>query len=87
MKNYHWLLIVIVTHISFWGGGIDTQNVLSRGTPEDVRKDVLKRISDLGPGGGFVFTPVHNVQGDVPPENLVMMYETVLKYGRYPLQT
>lgn len=73
-------------YITFWGGGCDTQKVLSRGTPKDVKKEVLKRISDMGHGGGFIFCPIHNIQADVPPENLKIMYNTVLEYGVYPLK-
>ena len=69
----------------FWGGGVDTQTVLSFGSPEQVRRQVRERVSILGPGGGFVFTPVHAIQSEVPPENIVAAYETVLEYGRYPL--
>lgn len=61
--------------IVFWGGGVDTQQVLPRGTPEEVKVEVRRRIEDLSPGGGFVFNPVHNVQPDVPPENIEAMWE------------
>ncbi|HZP02461.1 MAG TPA: uroporphyrinogen decarboxylase family protein [Terriglobia bacterium] len=61
----------------FWGGGCDTQNVLSRGTPESVRANVRKQIEILSPGGGFVFQQVHNVLANVPPENVVAMMEAV----------
>jgi uroporphyrinogen decarboxylase len=73
--------------IAFWGGGCDTQRVLPRGTPNDVKMEVSRRIHDFAPGGGFVFCPVHNVQSDVPPENLVAMYETALDCGGYPLNS
>ena len=63
--------------ICFWGGGIDTQRVLPFGTPEEVRAEVRRRISEFGPGGGFVFNTVHNVQAKVPVENLVALYEAV----------
>jgi len=59
----------------FWGGGCDTQHVLPRGTPEEVRREVRRRIGDLAPGGGFVFTAVHNIQPDVPPQNIIAMYD------------
>ncbi len=72
--------------LTFWGGGCDTQKILPRGTPKNVKAEVLRRISDFASGGGFVFCPVHNIQADVPPENLVAMYETVLEHGRYPLR-
>ena len=61
--------------LTFWGGGVDTQNVLPRGTPEQVEADVTERIEQLSPGGGFVFGTVHNVQDDVPAENLAAMIE------------
>jgi hypothetical protein len=69
--------------ITFWGGGVDTQRTLPFGTPEEVRQEVRERIEVLGPGGGFVFNTVHNVQAQVPIENLLAMYETVQAYGVY----
>ena len=70
--------------ICFWGGGVDTQNALDeRHTPDEVRLDVRKRLEDLMPGGGFVFNTVHNIQGNVPPENIMAMWETVQECGVY----
>ncbi len=69
--------------ITFWGGGVDTQKVLPHGTPQQVREEVKRRIDDLAPGGGFVFATVHNIQADVPPENIVAMWETLQEYGTY----
>ncbi|HVN53279.1 MAG TPA: uroporphyrinogen decarboxylase family protein [Anaerolineaceae bacterium] len=69
--------------IIFWGGGVDTQRVLGEGTPDEVRADTRKRIADLAPGGGFVFATVHNIQGNVPPENIVAMWETLQECGAY----
>jgi hypothetical protein len=69
--------------IAFWGGGVDTQHTLPFGTPEDVRREVRERIEIFGPGGGFVFNTIHNVQARVPAENLLAMYETVREHGRY----
>ncbi|MFN4179769.1 MAG: uroporphyrinogen decarboxylase family protein [Armatimonadota bacterium] len=69
--------------LAFWGGGIDTQRVLPMGTPEQVREEVKRRIEDLAPGGGFVFNTVHNIQADVPPENILAMWEAVQEFGRY----
>jgi uroporphyrinogen decarboxylase len=63
--------------IVFWGGGIDTQKILSQGTPEEIRKDVLKNIDALAPGGGFVFAAVHNIQSEVPPQNIIAMLEAI----------
>lgn len=59
--------------ITFWGGGCDTQRVLAAGSPRQVEEEVHRRIEDLAPGGGFVFTQVHNIQPDVPPENVLAM--------------
>jgi uroporphyrinogen decarboxylase len=67
----------------FWGGGVDTQRVLPCGNPRQVRDEVKRRIDDLAPGGGFVFAAVHNIQGDVPAENILAMREAVREYGRY----
>jgi len=69
--------------IVFWGGGVDTQDVLPHGTPEKVKEEVKRRIDDLAPGGGFVFTTVHNIQADVPPENIMAMWEALQEYGVY----
>jgi uroporphyrinogen decarboxylase len=63
--------------LAFWGGGVDTQRVLGRGTPDEVRAEVRRRIADLAPGGGFVFAAVHNIQPDVPPENILAMRDEV----------
>jgi uroporphyrinogen decarboxylase len=70
--------------LSFWGG-IDTQWALPSGTPEQVREEVKLRIRQFGPGGGFVAASVHNIQADVPPENILAMSEAVRDYGKYPL--
>lgn len=60
---------------TFWGGGVDTQNTLPFGTPEEVRRQVRERIDILGKNGGFVFNTIHNIVANVPPENLIAMYE------------
>jgi len=69
--------------LTFYGGGVDTQKILPRGTPEEVRDEVRRRIEDLAPGGGFIFNTVHNIQADVPPENIMAMWETLQEYGKY----
>ncbi len=69
--------------ITFWGGGIDTQSVLPRGNPAEIREEVKRRIDHLATGGGFIFTPVHNVQSDVPPENYLAMWQAFKEYGKY----
>jgi hypothetical protein len=64
--------------IVFWGGGVDTQRTLPFGTPEEVRREARERIAAFAPGGGFVFTAIHNVQAKVPVENLRALYGVVL---------
>ena len=67
----------------FWGGGVDTQGILPNGSPQEVKDDVRRNIETLAPGGGYVFNPVHNIQADVPPENIVAMWEALQEYGAY----
>jgi uroporphyrinogen decarboxylase len=69
--------------VSFWGGGVDSQGVLPRGTPEQVREQVRQNLRAFMPGGGYVFNNVHNIQADVPPENVVAMYDAAFEFGRY----
>lgn len=69
--------------LTFWGGGVDTQQTLPFGTPEKVAEEVRARIGEFAPGGGFVFNPVHNVQGGVPIANLMAMIETFNRYRTY----
>lgn len=69
--------------IAFWGGGVDTQGVLPKGTPQQVREDVKRNVTALAPGGGYVFNTVHNIQADVPPENIVAMWEAFREAGVY----
>jgi uroporphyrinogen decarboxylase len=65
----------------FWGGGVDTQGVLPNGTPEAVKDNVRRNIEALAPGGGYVFNTIHNIQADVPPENIIAMWEAIQEYG------
>ncbi len=69
--------------ITFWGGGIETQNILPQGTADEVRQDVRRNVEALMPGGGYVFNTVHNIQAEVPPENIVAMWETLREVGEY----
>jgi uroporphyrinogen decarboxylase len=63
--------------LCFWGGGCDTQGVLDRGTPAEVAEDVRRRVAIFAPGGGFVFQQIHNIQANVPPENILAMFAAV----------
>ena len=67
--------------LTFWGGGVDTQHILPNGTPEEVRQHVRQQIEIFAPQGGFVFNPVHNIQANVPPENIVAMYTAAQEFG------
>jgi len=60
--------------LTFWGGGCDTRHVLPHGTPDEVRDHARKLLSIWSPGGGYVFQQVHNIQADVPPENIIAMF-------------
>ena len=68
--------------IAFWGG-VDIQTVLPFGSPEDVRDEVKHLFETLGEGGGWVLCPSHNIQPEVPPENIVAMYEAGAEVARY----
>jgi uroporphyrinogen decarboxylase len=67
----------------FWGGGVDTQGVLPTGTPQEVKEDVRRNVEALAPGGGYVFTTIHNIQADVPAENVLAMVEALWEVGGY----
>ena len=69
--------------IAFWGAGCNSQTILPFGTPQEVEDEVKRRMDDLAPGGGYVFSPIHNIQPDVPLENVVTMFETARDYGGY----
>jgi uroporphyrinogen decarboxylase len=61
---------------TFWGGGCNTQNILNSSTPEAVANNVRELVKIFKPGGGFVFNQVHNIMGDIKPENIIAMLDT-----------
>ena len=67
--------------ITFWGGGVDTRTVLNNSTPKEVRNQVLHRLEVFAPGGGFIFNTVHNILPDVPPENILAMFDAVKEFN------
>jgi uroporphyrinogen decarboxylase len=69
--------------LTFWGGGVNTQSILPRGSLKEIKEEVRRRIGELAPGGGYVFAAVHNIQPDVPPENINSMLEAWKEYGKY----
>ena len=71
-------------HLCFWGG-VDTQYVMPRGSVEDVRREVELRIRQMAPGGGYILAAVHNLQPEVPPENIAAMYRAGREFGEYPV--
>ena len=75
------------TDVTFWGGGIETVGTLNNASPEKVRAEVLNRLDIMSRGGGFVFNTVHNILPDVPPENIVAMFNAVREFnGDEPVQ-
>ena len=68
---------VVGNRLAFWGG-VDTQDTMPNGTPDDVRRETLLRIETLNQNGGYVLGAVHNIQADVPPENIVALFEAAL---------
>ncbi|MGE5610590.1 MAG: uroporphyrinogen decarboxylase family protein, partial [Bacillota bacterium] len=64
-------------HVTFWGGGVNTQQTLPFGTPDEVYREVRERIEIFADGGGFVFDAIHNVQGNTPVENLMAMFRAI----------
>ena len=68
--------------IVFWGGSMDPREIFNNRTPEEVKKEAIRRIEILAPGGGFVFNNIHNIMPDVSPENVVAMFEAVSEFGK-----
>jgi uroporphyrinogen decarboxylase len=71
------------TDLVFWGGGIDSQRVLPFASPQKIREEVKKNLDLFKPGGGYVFNNVHNIQPEVPPENIVALYDAAYEFGFY----
>lgn len=71
------------SHITFWGGGVDTQSTLNNATPQEVKDEVKRNLDTFAPGGGYVFSMVHNVQADVPVENFIAMWEAYKDNCKY----
>ncbi len=68
--------------ITFWGGGVNTQQTLPFGTPEQVRAEVTERCRVFSRGGGFVFNAIHNIQARTPVANVVAMLDAVHAFNR-----
>ena len=70
--------------LTFWGGGVDTQQTLPFGSPEEVRRQVLDRCEIFAAGGGFVFNTIHNVQAGTPVANLIAMFDAIAEFNGAP---
>ena len=70
---------------TFWGGGVETVGTLNIGSPAQVREQVLQRLEIMSKGGGFVFNTVHNILPDVPPENVIAMYNAIDEFNQHKL--
>ncbi len=66
--------------ITFWGGGCDTKTILNNASPQQVKEHVKQNIEVFYKDGGFVFNQVHNIMPDVPPENVLAMFEAVAEF-------
>ena len=66
--------------VTFWGAGADTRSILNLGTPSQIKDHVRANIEVLSPGGGFIFNTIHNILPDVPPINIIAMFEAVDEY-------
>ena len=64
---------------------IANTTILPHGTPQEVKDEVIRKIRALAPGGGYVFSGGHNIQADVPPQNIVALFDTAYERGRYPI--
>jgi uroporphyrinogen decarboxylase len=64
---------------------IANQTVLPRGKPREVAEEAKRKIRALAPGGGYIFSGGHNIQADVPPENVVALFDAAREFGRYPI--
>lgn len=67
--------------LTFWGAGADVRNIVSRKTPIEIKKHVTELLNIYSPGGGFVFGSIHNITPEVPPENVVAMFDAVQQYN------
>ncbi len=67
-------------------GGIDQQHTIPHGTVPEVEAEVRRVLHALGKGGGYIFSPCHNLQPDVPPENILAIYRTAAQHGRYSIE-
>lgn len=80
MNDTAWLKKEYGDRICFWGGGCDSRTVLSK-SPEEIREEVRMRVNDLAPGGGLILSSIHNIQRDIPAENVMALYDAFYEFG------
>ena len=81
MDDTAWLKETYGDKITFWGAGCDSQQVIAKCTPDEIRAEVRRRINDLAAGGGLILGSIHNLQKNVPPENMVAFYDALCEYS------
>lgn len=81
MDDTAWLKKEYGDKLVFWGAACDSQNTLSSKGPKEIREEVRRRILDLGHGGGLILSSIHNIQRDVPVENVVAFYDALYEFG------
>jgi len=69
------------SELSFWGAGVDTQHVLPTASAEELEKSIRENIEIFAPGGGFVFSTIHDIQANVAPSRIVSIFESAYRYG------
>ena len=67
-------------YLCFWGGGVDTQNVLPFGSEKEVRRQVRNIAKIFSKNGGYVFNPIHNIQAGVPVNNIIAAFNEISNY-------
>ena len=67
--------------LTIWGGALSTQTTMTHGSIEDIVSEAKEMIKVYAPGGGFVFSQIHNIQAVIAPEKILALFDTALKYG------
>lgn len=67
-------------------GGVDSQHLMPEGSPDEIRAEVRQRLQEMGPGGGYILAPSHNIGDDVPLENILAFFDAAERFGAYPIQ-
>jgi uroporphyrinogen decarboxylase len=68
------------SQLVFWGGSCDAQGAFAHGTPDEVAAETERNLTTLAPGSGLVCAPIHNIQANVPPDNIIALFDTARKF-------